>query len=111
MSTAAPYPTTTETEDRLAILDLIGRLGLLVDARDWSALEQLFADPVYSDRTSLFGGEPQTNTLTELVGGLLSAEKDARWLADRRDHVYPAGGEWQRAHLDARDCLTVSLRA
>jgi SnoaL-like domain len=51
-------------------VDLIGRLGLLVDARDWSALEHLFADPVDSDRTSLFGGEPQTNTPAELVGGL-----------------------------------------
>ena len=70
MSTTAPYPTTTATEDRLAILDLIGRLGLLVDARDWNALQQLFTDPVYSDRTSLFGGEPQTNTPAELVGGL-----------------------------------------
>jgi hypothetical protein len=70
MSATTPYRTATETEDRLAILDLIGRLGLLVDARDWNALGQLFADPVYSDRTSLFGGEPQTNTPAELVAGL-----------------------------------------
>ena len=70
MSTTTPYPSTTATEDRLAILDLIARLGLLTDARDWTALEQLFANPVYSDRTSLFGGEPQTNTPAELVAGL-----------------------------------------
>jgi hypothetical protein len=70
MTTTTPDPTTNATEDRLAILELIAQLGLLVDARDWNALEGLFTDPVYSDRTSLFGGEPQTNTPAELVGGL-----------------------------------------
>ena len=60
----------TETEDRLAILELTSRLALLVDARDWDALEQLFTDPVYWDRTSLFGGEPETQSPAELVGGL-----------------------------------------
>ena len=71
MSTTSSQPTTTATEDRLAILDLIARLGLLVDARDWDALEeQVFADPVYSDRTSLFGGEPATVSRSELIGGL-----------------------------------------
>src|SRR5579864_3144490 len=59
--------TTTETEDRLAILELTGKLALLLDARDWSALEGLFADAVYYDRTSLFGGEPQTFSPAELV--------------------------------------------
>jgi hypothetical protein len=156
MSTTIPDPTTTATEDRLAILDLIARLGLLTDARDWNALEQLFTNPVYSDRTSLFGGEPQSNTPAELVGGLqyvlgkldtthhliscqvinlngdeatsaanmqgthvlanasggppvgrrrtprLSAQTNRRRLADRRDHVHPPMGEWQRAHLDPR---------
>ena len=70
MTTTSQGPTATATEDRLAILELIGQLGLLVDARDWSALEGLFTDPVYSHRTALFGGEPQTNTPAELVGGL-----------------------------------------
>ena len=70
MSTVTSDSTTNAIEDRLAIIELIGRLALLVDARDWNALEQLFTNPVYSDRTSLFGGEPQTNTPAELVGGL-----------------------------------------
>ena len=52
--------TSTDTVDRLAILELIGRLVLVLDARDWDALGQLFTDPVYSDRTSLLGGEPVT---------------------------------------------------
>ena len=70
MTTIASDPTTTATEDRLAILELTARLALLVDARDWTALEGLFTNPVYSDRTSLFGGEPETSTPAELAGGL-----------------------------------------
>ena len=40
MTTTTSDSTATETEDRLAILELIGRLALLLDARDWDALEQ-----------------------------------------------------------------------
>ena len=69
MTTTTSHPTTTETEDRLAILELIGRLVLLLDARDWGALEQLFTDTVYSDRTSLLGGEPVTLGAAEFVDG------------------------------------------
>jgi hypothetical protein len=53
MTTTTSHPTTTATEDRLAIRELTARLGLLVDARDWNALERLFTNPVYSDRTAL----------------------------------------------------------
>jgi len=68
MTTTTSDPTTTTaTEDRLAILELIARLGLLVDARDWDALERLFTNPVYSDRTSLLGGEPVTVGRAEFV--------------------------------------------
>jgi len=70
MSTFTSDPNATATEDRLQILELTGRLALLLDARDWNALEQIFTDPVYWDRTSLFGGEPETSTPAELVGGL-----------------------------------------
>jgi hypothetical protein len=73
MTTTSSDPTTTATEDRLAILELIGNLALLLDARDWDALEGLFADPVYYDRTSLFGGEPQTLSPSELVEGYRQA--------------------------------------
>jgi ketosteroid isomerase-like protein len=59
----------TEAEDRLAILDLIGRLALLLDARDWNALEHLFTDTVYNDRTSLTGGEPVSVSAAEFVDG------------------------------------------
>ena len=67
MTTIAADPNTTETEDRLAILELIGRLTLTLDGSDWDALERLFTDPVHLDRTSLFGGDPETFSPAELV--------------------------------------------
>src|SRR2546427_1765874 len=57
---ASDSTATTETEDRLAILELIGRLALSLDGKDWDALERLFTDPVHLDRTSLWGGDPET---------------------------------------------------
>ena len=73
MATTTSDPATTETEDRLAILELIGNLALLLDARDWDALEQVWADQVVYDRTSLFGGEPETLTPAEVVAGYQAA--------------------------------------
>jgi hypothetical protein len=73
MSTTTSDPTATDTADRLAILELIGSLALLLDARDWTALEGVFADPVHYDRTSLFGGEPETLSPAELVAGYRQA--------------------------------------
>jgi SnoaL-like domain len=73
MTTTTSEPITTETEDRLAILELIGSLALLLDARDWSSLEGVFADTVHYDRTSLFGGEPETLSPAELVEGYRQA--------------------------------------
>ena len=74
MSTIASDSTTsTETQDRLAILELIGRLALSLDGKDWGGLERVFTDPVHVDRTSLFGGEPLTLSPAELVEGYRQA--------------------------------------
>ena len=66
---ASDHSATTETEDRLAILELIGRLALSLDGKDWDGLERLFTDPVHVDRTSLWGGDPETYSPGELAGG------------------------------------------
>jgi hypothetical protein len=55
--------------DRLEIIELTSRLLLLIDARDWTAAEELFADQVDVDYTSLTGGEPGTVARSDLVGG------------------------------------------
>jgi hypothetical protein len=69
MTTTTSDSTTAELEDRLAIIELIGQLVLLLDARNWDALERLFTETVYNDRTSLTGGEPETVGVAEFVGG------------------------------------------
>jgi hypothetical protein len=55
--------------DRLDIIELISSLSINLDARDWGAVRGLFTDEVYSDRTSLFGGEPVTLGADEFVEG------------------------------------------
>jgi hypothetical protein len=70
MTTSTSNSSLTETEDRLAILELIGRLVLVLDARDWDVLGQLFTDTVYSDRTSLLGGDPVTRRSRRLRRGM-----------------------------------------
>ena len=69
MTTTTPYATTSELADRAAIIELIGRLVLVLDARDWDALGDLFTDSVYSDRTSLLGGDPVTVSRSDFVTG------------------------------------------
>jgi hypothetical protein len=55
--------------DRDQLAELASDLGLLVDARDWRALQSLFCETVDVDYTSLNGGEPQHVAPAELVGG------------------------------------------
>jgi ketosteroid isomerase-like protein len=69
--------------DRLDILELTTRLGLLVDAREWDALARLFADPVAVDYTSLDGGDPQTLRPAELIDGWRSVLEHL----DRTQHL------------------------
>lgn len=59
----------TIEQDRNAILDVTAKLGLLVDAREWGALEGLFTDPVEIDYTSLNGGDPATLPPADVVAG------------------------------------------
>jgi ketosteroid isomerase-like protein len=69
MSITASDSSTTELEDRLTILELIGRLALAIDAKDWDAMGELFTETVYHDRTSLTGGEPYTAPVAQFVEG------------------------------------------
>jgi hypothetical protein len=58
-----------DVRDRLEILDLVNAFGLHADARRWDDLQQLLADPVRVDYTSLNGGQPVTTSPAELVSG------------------------------------------
>jgi hypothetical protein len=85
MTTTTLDSTTAELADRLAILELIGRLVLLLDARDWNALEDLFTDTVYNDRTSLTGGEPVTLGANSRS---VRAPASSLWLASAITHGF-----------------------
>jgi hypothetical protein len=61
--------TTAELGDRLAILELIGKLSLTIDAKDWDTLGSLVTDVIVHDRTSLTGGEPLTLAVDDFVAG------------------------------------------
>jgi hypothetical protein len=54
---------------RIDIANCVAAVALLVDARKWEELTNLFAPRVHSDYTSLFGGEAKTQPREELVGG------------------------------------------
>ena len=69
MTTTTSDSTVTELEDRLAIIELVGRLSLAIDGKDWDAMGQLFTETVYHDRTSLTGGEPYTAPVAQFVEG------------------------------------------
>lgn len=55
--------------DRAAIIDLVDAIFDGVDAKDWAAVEKLFAPTLRADFTSLNGGEPAEITGAQLVDG------------------------------------------
>jgi hypothetical protein len=65
---SATPPARTNMDERQEIANRVAALAAHVDARQWSALTELFAATVRTDYTSLFGGEPQSMTREVLVG-------------------------------------------
>ncbi len=57
------------TMDKDKIIDVITRLFISTDKRDWPAVKTLFAPSVLFDMTSLTGGRPVTSTPQEIVYG------------------------------------------
>jgi hypothetical protein len=91
--------------DRDEIIELTSNLGLLVDARDWTAAEALFADSVDLDYTSLQGGEPQRLAPSDIVGTW--KENFARLQSTQHliaNHVVALTGE--QAHVAANVTAT-----
>ena len=65
-------------QDAAAVRDTISWYGRFIDDRDWAGLSPILADTIQFDFTSLWGGEAETVTGTDLV---------ARWrdLSERLD--------------------------
>lgn len=60
--------------DRAAVIDLVNRVALMADRRDWSAVRACFDDRVHIDYTSLTGGaaaEQDADALVVAWAGLL----------------------------------------
>jgi hypothetical protein len=55
--------------DRAEIDDVVNAVFDTVDAKNWPVCQELFADEVALDFTSLNGGEPATVTSAQLVDG------------------------------------------
>ncbi|RJP80223.1 MAG: nuclear transport factor 2 family protein [Candidatus Zixiibacteriota bacterium] len=51
------------------IIELLNRLFISTDDRDWPAVRACFAKSVHFDVTSLAGGEPQTMTPEQIAAG------------------------------------------
>lgn len=56
-----------QLRDRYAITDVVNSVGTFADLRQWSQLQQLFAEEVRVDYTSLFGGEVQNIPSKQLM--------------------------------------------
>ena len=65
--TLAAELSTPSLDDRTAILDVIGSIGLSADQHEWRQLQVAFAPEVTTDYRSLFGGTVQTQPRADLV--------------------------------------------
>ena len=54
--------------DKNAVIDVINRLFISTDNRDWQAVTACFAPEVLFDMTSMAGGEPSTLTPRQIAG-------------------------------------------
>ncbi|MBD2074971.1 nuclear transport factor 2 family protein [Phormidium sp. FACHB-592] len=51
------------------IIDVVNRIGLMADRRDWQACRDVFSDHVETDYTSLNGGQPTSVNADDLING------------------------------------------
>lgn len=57
----------TELADRKAAEDTVVRLARALDRRDWQELREVFADSVYVDDTSVWGGQAADADAQEVI--------------------------------------------
>ena len=89
--------------------DVITRLLHAIDAMDWVAARDCLADEVVTDYTSLWGGEPATVPIDDLIAGwtqIISGfdatqhltgpviEVDGAWHTHVRAHHWLGGEAW-----------------
>ena len=55
--------------DKNEIIEVVTRLFIATDARDWAGVEECLTDPVILDMTSLSGGEPERLSPAQVAEG------------------------------------------
>jgi hypothetical protein len=109
--TRGPIP----AEHAMTDVDVITRLLHSIDAADWDGVRAAFADPVATDYTSLWGGEPETlpvDTLVrrwqEFAGGFAATQHQTGpvVVVDGLAHTHVVANHWFAA-ADGGDTWTV----
>jgi hypothetical protein len=60
------------------VLDVVNKMFISTDRKDWPAVMGCFSDEVLFDMTSVTGGEPQNLTSRQIVDGWASGLKDLK---------------------------------
>lgn len=55
--------------EKSAVIDVVNRLFISTDNRDWEKVKSCFANDVLFDMTSMAGGEPVTMTSLQIIEG------------------------------------------
>jgi hypothetical protein len=79
---------TNNLASRLAVEDMVVRMFVATDERDWSTLEACFTDPFTLDMTSLVGGSPAAMTPRQVASAWAQGFKPL-------DHVHHQIGNLQ----------------
>ena len=53
----------------MTVSDVLTRMLHAIDRLDWAAVRDCFTDPVHTDYTSLWGGEPEIMPIDDLIAG------------------------------------------
>lgn len=72
--------------ERMEILEVVDGIDNAVDAKDWEGCRGYFTDEIYTDFTSLVGGESGRIPADDLVGGwrtTLYADKPSHHMRTR----------------------------
>jgi SnoaL-like domain len=65
----------TAPEDAVTGSDVLTRMLHAIDRLDWATVRDCFTDPVHTDYTSLWGGEPATMPIDDLIAGWIEFVK------------------------------------
>jgi hypothetical protein len=66
--------------DRLSAVEIVDRLFVAVDRKDWETVREIFSPRVHFDMTSLAGGSPSVVDREQILGGWKEGLKDVAFI-------------------------------